>query len=73
MPSGDVAVAHRVSFIVQIAKQQEDKEKRKEEKKKAEEELQILFKPVIGQQALAAGERSIDAFVAYETMPMLLR
>ncbi len=34
---------------------QEEKEKRKEEKKKAEAELLTLFKPVIGQQVLAAG------------------
>lgn len=39
----------------EIAKLQEEKEKRKEEKKKAEAELQTLFKPVIGQQVLAAG------------------
>ena len=35
---------------------QEEKEKRKEDKKKAEAELQVLFKPVIGQQVLAAGK-----------------
>jgi hypothetical protein len=35
---------------------QEEKEKRKEEKKKAELEIQSLFKPVITQQTLAAGQ-----------------
>lgn len=35
---------------------QEEKEKRKEDKKKAEAEIQSLFKPVIVQQTLAAGE-----------------
>jgi hypothetical protein len=35
---------------------QEEKEKRKEEKKKAEIEIQTLFKPVITQQVLAAGQ-----------------
>ncbi|CAF3938445.1 unnamed protein product [Rotaria magnacalcarata] len=39
----------------EIAKLQEEKEKRKEEKKKADLELLTLFKPVIGQQLLAAG------------------
>lgn len=35
---------------------QEEKEKRKDEKKQAEAELQTLFKPVINQQVLAAGQ-----------------
>ncbi len=35
---------------------QEEKEKRKEEKKKADAEIQSLFKPVITQQVLAAGQ-----------------
>lgn len=39
----------------ELAKMQDEKERRKEEKKKAEAELQTLFKPVIGQQVLAAG------------------
>lgn len=47
--------------LIQIAKQQDDKEKRKEEKKQAEAELQTLFKPVITQQVLAAGETICDS------------
>ena len=42
---------------------QEEKEKRKEEKKRAESELTTLFKPVITQQTIAAGQSNVSSSI----------